>query len=804
MKQPKIPFRVAKPVHIRTILMPTALATLCAIALTLSPGVEAVPTPAARPARTPMTATVQTQVDYGVHLQNLGRAAAKLGEGHVLVEIPILRACLAISQTAQSLRTRQHTVNRSAGDTTADRAIPGLVRQAQMAEREAEGIADSLGIGKTFRLCQALLIYPAAKAATPPEAVALCNTVNVGNLSPDQRPSKLAPVMSGHHRARRDILSSAGLLLPIFVSAWDRVWEAMVDVADEFADGVETAAETIWGPATVTTYRNYNTTEAVQVLSRQKRQLLLGLGFVATAALGVYNTIELASIRRDARKAAQERRLIATALTEVDNRVHHLTTDVLQIADEVMNTEVALDLYASANNAAQTCTVIVSHLRSVVDMALSGRLDVSLVQHHILDKQLGEIAHLAKRQGLRPVQVHTWDLSALPTSFAVDAKGKLVLFTHVPLTSDKLTNMELWQVRQLPVETSAGWFRIALETPFVTMASEPTGVFTAFTEEEFARCHKYSGVTICPFRMEHLKDQASAVGLDSRRCAHSLVVQDEAAMMRHCHLQHLPEDEISTSLGPNTAALYTGTSEALRLKCGDSDPTITHVQGINIIQIPQGCSADTNARFLWPFTTVVATTRAADRALKMPSPIARLRNATAAHLNRIKFIKASLKDQLADDGTQMAWLRDHLRDIGVNGVMDGTGSLITTLAIFGSIAIAAGAAYCCWRKRDQIRSSAATRLPTPPTALQSWTVNNCTFQPPAANAPRRAESNLYDAHQANVYQTMAQIRAEREREEDEDFAAVTAPENRVHPTNTPPPGRALPLRPNPTAQGLPP
>ena len=366
--------------------------------------------------------------------------------------------------------------------------------------------------------------------------------------------------------------------------------------------------------------------------TRQKRQVIA----IAAAAIGfgisIYNTVQIQQIKAELNKAAGERQLIAHAVASISTRTEQLRKSINALTKLTAEQTDLARLADLAQALTADLNTLVTHLTSVVNNARDRRVDVSLVNDMAWREELEGLQAAAEEQGLELAMTEPADIARLEASVSISDEGVLSLILPVPLFSPRLV-MNLWEMQQLPIHTKEGWMQVETTTPYLATTRSPASVFFSMTKEEFGRCYPVAGANLCPPVEKTYKANRKLTGIHTTRCLYSLFKKWEEDTKRHCSLTFVQQEEDAMRLASGKFALFTSFPDDISFVCKDASASDHHlVPGLNIIDIPTNCVAETQSVFLTPHVNVQPTQTAHDKTLPYPEPVQIIANASSSTL----------------------------------------------------------------------------------------------------------------------------------------------------------------------------
>ena len=422
---------------------------------------------------------------------------------------------------------------------------------------------------------------------------------------------------------------------------------------------------------------------------RQERSLLLlGGAALLGGGFGIYNTIQIRQIRAEVKKAASERSLIAHAVTELNSKTNALIHGVNQLTVKIATTRKTHELFNLADTLLQKVNLLVSHMLSVMNSALSQRMDASLVQQVAWEKELDQLKEVAQREGLDLVVDTPSDVVTLKAGYEVDWEGILHVLIPIPLYSPNLI-MEIHRLRQMPLRTKIAWMEVHTPYPYLLATRQPHSVFTAITQETFDRCYPANDFLICPALDKLYKPNRVTEGQHAARCIYALKRKWEEDIEKHCALTVIKEEEDARRIAHNQFAVFSNKPATIEIACKDDSTASKRVDdGLHLITLPMSCVAETSALFLQPSVDIQAGTETRDDVVRFPPAVTRVSNATTHTLQKIKSELEAIKTNLPPTPT-LDWLTEHINDIGKVEMDNGTWAaigmglfIITSLIIF--------------------------------------------------------------------------------------------------------------------------
>ena len=432
---------------------------------------------------------------------------------------------------------------------------------------------------------------------------------------------------------------------------------------------------------------------------RQERSLLLLAGAALLGGgFGIYNTIQIRQIKAQVKKAASERSLIAHAVTELNTKTNSLIHGVNQLTAQIATNRKARRLFNLADTLLQKVELLVSHMLSVMNSALSQRMDASMVQQVAWQEELDQLAEVAEREGLALVVDTPSDVVTLKAGYEVDWEGILHVLIPIPLYSPSLV-MEIHRMRQMPLRTKIGWMEVHTPFPYLLATRQPHSVFTAITQETFDQCFPANDFLVCPALDKLYKPNRVTEGQHAARCLYALKRKWEEDVEKHCALTVIKEEEDARRIAHNQFAVFSNKPATVEIACKDDSTSSKRIpDGLHLITLPMSCVAETSALFLQPSVDVEAGTETRDDVIRFPPAVTRVSNATTNTLKKIKSELDAIKTNLPPTPT-LDWLTEHIDTIGQIELDDGTWAIIGLVLFIITAGIVTFVVVKCKKRR---------------------------------------------------------------------------------------------------------
>ena len=229
----------------------------------------------------------------------------------------------------------------------------------------------------------------------------------------------------------------------------------------------------------------HNSATDTQVLERHNRQVIAAVVGLLAGGLAVYNTYQIYQINGELSKAAKERKIIAHSVSELATRTKVLADTMNRVIDRQtieQGRNAHMNLAQAILIDLQTLSL---HLNSVVNQALSQRLDASLVQEEVWDEEILTVRRLAQTHGNFDL-AYTSPVEIVAQKAAVHMgwSGSLSFILPIPLHS-RAQDMDMWEFQQLPIKTSEGWAEVSVSTPYLLTLTSPSTVFVDYSQAQF-------------------------------------------------------------------------------------------------------------------------------------------------------------------------------------------------------------------------------------------------------------------------------------------------------------------------------
>jgi hypothetical protein len=310
---------------------------------------------------------------------------------------------------------------------------------------------------------------------------------------------------------------------------------------------------------------------ADRVLSRTKRFLGLlgaaaaaGFGFLASTIISAYTVNDLSAIRHATNVQADRLNLVTHSIQELDTQVGHNLQAIDRLADQMASNFAEENIFDLASAVTTQVAVACNHMQTTVNALQDKRADSSLFPIARTRRALQDVKERSALLGLTPITERAIDLAQLPASHVSDLSGRIVVFIHVPLSSDRF-QMTLYKLSSLPMQTENGWFNLALEQQYLSVTQHPTSTFYSMNENEFQKCIQTEDQYICPHVHALMKPDASTTGASEPRCLHALFSRDNNGILEHCEMKPVGNREEIVQLGEHEFGFYTAKKTNIRI-----------------------------------------------------------------------------------------------------------------------------------------------------------------------------------------------------------------------------------------------
>ena len=395
-------------------------------------------------------------------------------------------------------------------------------------------------------------------------------------------------------------------------------------------------------PMSSNNYDTHNETE-MQEHDREKRQVaiigafLAGIGVIAAGVYGAYTSGDLDAIRQAQGQNSQRVNLITAAVEEVATQVGKNWETIKDTQKQLREHMVEDEIFEIVNTLTVTSSLATQHLLSTVSSIMSGVPDPSLFPHEQGIEAFANLTHEAAKRKLVPIITTAYDMAKLHCSYVVDNNGKMHVFIHVPLTSARFT-MTLLRFISLPIETNAGYFKIAMKNRYLAATQHPTGTFYTMSDEEFSQCTLINDNYVCPHKYALLKVNNGETGLNQERCLHAIYTKTDKQITQHCQMEEVAQKETVSRLGASEFGIFSQIKTNVKVTCGDVNEDRT-VQGMVTFTLKPGCFAETNGHFLWPHLTIRSSGEITPTLAYHPEPFksfAKLSNSTLLRAKKME------------------------------------------------------------------------------------------------------------------------------------------------------------------------
>ena len=397
---------------------------------------------------------------------------------------------------------------------------------------------------------------------------------------------------------------------------------------------------------------------------RQRRQILsLFVGLIG-AGLSVYNTYELSQVHSELEKAAHERSVIAHAVSELNTRTHLLAENLNKLVADFEKAKKQSELLDLASSIIVEVQALENHLVTVVNSALSQRLDASLVEQNAWNFETSHIRREARLRGNYDLAYsNPIEIVSRPAAVEMQWHGTMYITIPIPIRS-LAQDMDLWEFQQLPILTPSGWAEVDIKDPFLLTLSTPSTVFVDFSQSQVDQCLPAGDGLLCPPTERTFVQNRRITGLHNARCLFSLYRNDDESVANHCRLRFIEQQADARRFGPRQFGFFSSWDDELRVSCMDGSRVTKSVEsGLSIITLPIDCSAESNAVILRPHVEIEVSRTVRDHVLVYPPSIRRVMNATAQTLKALRKEEESLATHFAASPA-LDYVEKNLKTIG--------------------------------------------------------------------------------------------------------------------------------------------
>ena len=339
-------------------------------------------------------------------------------------------------------------------------------------------------------------------------------------------------------------------------------------------------------------------------------------------------------------KVASRLQKLTEHVTEIDTRVGEIAIKMVSIL-ETLKEETLGHLYQRVQKQIEDFR---DELNRILDAITQGRFPRDMFDMPAFKKAVEALELEAAQYG--DALLDTSPMAALqsPMGWSLEDTGNLNVFLRLDTTRDSL-RMVLHQMFLTPFPTADGPMIIDTAIKFIAVTKTPSNTFLVMTADEYKSCRNTAGKLICPdARLVHKKD-LGVPGFNDAMCAYAAFSLDNTAIKKYCTFTRPKQEESLQSVSDNEFVGYSNRSLQVSVSCHTSGSH--HLEtppGAFILELPDGCKADTPAHTVWNIYLLSAQSIYLRRAWSTPEALTSIISLSASDIQFLIDTKHTLED----------------------------------------------------------------------------------------------------------------------------------------------------------------
>ena len=326
-----------------------------------------------------------------------------------------------------------------------------------------------------------------------------------------------------------------------------------------------------------------------------KRAIWAAGGIVASLFVGALNRMTIESLKKEAHRAASERKLLASSVQAIKERTELLRESVDKVMKDVMVHQAGTNNLHSLQVAMNNVKTTGLEIEHALALARLGKFDPGLITPKQLDGVVEEMKATAKAQQRQLLNPTFYNMADSPASYVATDRGELSIIGSFPVVL-KTSPFHLTKYTGLPMKTKHGYVTYQLEPKYLAISADSDTFFTLTEDQMSQKCRKVDDTTLCDVAPRFLHRGMDSIGTDEERCLMAIKDSDALNMAKACAMTEAKAHDTVISVGTNQFAFFTVTEKSpfttknITISCLDAVQEV-RPREVTLITLPAGCSA---------------------------------------------------------------------------------------------------------------------------------------------------------------------------------------------------------------------